>query len=122
MHRETPQRKAIRKVFRTSGRPLSPDEVLERGQEHVPGLGIATVYRNVKLLTEEGFLTEVDLPGSGARYELASRPHHHHFVCTRCDRAHDMQGCPPEIEALAPPGFVVESHEVILFGRCPECA
>jgi Fur family ferric uptake transcriptional regulator len=121
MQRETRQRKAIRKVFLDSSRPLSPDEVLDKGQRQVPGLGIATVYRNVKLLAEEGWLTEVELPGSGARYELAERPHHHHFVCRACDQAFDVHGCPPQVEELAPQGFVVEDHEVILYGRCPSC-
>jgi Fur family ferric uptake transcriptional regulator len=121
MQRETRQRKAIRKVFIDSSRPLSPEEVLDKGQIHVPGLGIATVYRNVKLLAEEGWLVEVELPGAGARYELAERPHHHHFVCRTCDQAFDVHGCPPAVEELAPQGFVVEDHEVILFGRCPSC-
>lgn len=121
MQRETRQRKAIRKVFLDSSRPLSPDEVLDKGQIEVPGLGIATVYRNVKLLAEEGWLTEVELPGSGARYELSERPHHHHFVCRECDQAFDVHGCPPKVEELAPQGFVVEDHEVILYGRCPSC-
>ena len=121
MQRETRQRRAIRKVFRDSPHPLSPEEVLDRGQREVPGLGIATVYRNVKILTEDGWLVTVELPGSPPRYEVAGRPHHHHFVCQSCDQAFDIPGCPAEVEELAPDGFLVESHEVILFGRCPKC-
>ena len=103
-------------------RVYGPDEVLERGQARVPSLGMATVYRNVKLLADEGWLAEVELPGGGMRYELAARPHHHHFVCRSCDQAFDVHRCPEAVEEMAPPGFEVEDHEVILYGRCPACA
>ena len=121
MQRDTRQRRAIRRVFRNAGRPLTRDEVLRHGQRIVPSLGVATVYRNVKILADEGWLTEVQLPGGALRYELADRPHHHHFLCRACDQAFDVDRCPPEIETLAPDGFEVDSHEVILFGRCAEC-
>ena len=120
--RDTRQRRAIRSIFLDVARPLTPEEVLERGQELVPSLGLATVYRNVKILTEEGWLAEVELPGGGMRYELASRPHHHHFVCRSCDQAYDIHKCPEAVEEMAPEGFQVDDHEVILYGRCPACA
>ena len=71
MQRDTRQRRAIRRVFMGAGRALTPDEVLEHGQQLVPSLGLATVYRNVKILKGEGWLSEVELPGGGVRYELA---------------------------------------------------
>jgi len=119
--RETRQRRAIRRVLLDSSRPLTPEEVQALGQRDVPGLGLATVYRNVKLLAEEGWLSMVELPGSPVRYELAERPHHHHFLCTSCDQAFDVHSCPPEVETMAPSGFAVESHEIILYGLCPTC-
>ncbi|MDE0358403.1 MAG: transcriptional repressor [Gammaproteobacteria bacterium] len=121
MQRDTRQRRAIRRVFMSVGRPLAPDEVLEHGQRIVPSLGLATVYRNVKALADDGWLSQVELPGGGLRYELAERPHHHHFLCRSCDLAFDIHRCPDEVEELAPEGFEVDGHELILFGRCAEC-
>ena len=121
MQRDTRQRGAIRRVFMRVERPLTPDEVLEYGQRIVPSLGLATVYRNVKALAAEGWLSEVDLPGGGLRYELAERPHHHHFLCRSCHQAFDVHRCPNEVEGLAPEGFEVDGHELILFGRCAAC-
>ncbi len=122
MQRDTRQRRAIRRVFTNAGRPLSLDEILEYGKRIVPSLGVATVYRNVKTLVGEGWLSRVKLPGGGLRYELADRPHHHHFLCNSCDQAFDVPRCPDEVETLAPDGFQVDSHELILFGRCVACA
>ena len=121
MERDTRQRRAIRRVFVDTGRPLGPEDVVREGQRHVPTLGIATVYRNLKSLVDEGWLLPVELPGEATRYELADRPHHHHFVCNHCEQAFDVHGCPPDVEDLAPDGFQVESHEVVLYGACPAC-
>ncbi|GAB5602086.1 transcriptional repressor [Thermus sp. FJN-A] len=121
MERSTRQRRAIREAFLEAGRPLSPQEVLELAKRKVPTLGLATVYRTLKGLVEEGFLTPVALPGEPSRYEPAGREHHHHFLCRRCGRVYELLGCDLALSHL-PPGFQAEGHEVTVFGRCPECA
>ena len=122
MQRDTRQRRAIRRVLLDSGRPLTPEQILDAGQALVPSLGLATVYRTVNSLAAEGWLVEVELPGGGLRYELAERPHHHHFLCRSCDQAFDVHQCPEKVEDIAPDGFQVDGHEIILFGRCVACA
>jgi Fur family transcriptional regulator, ferric uptake regulator len=87
----------------------------------VPRLGMATVYRNIKSLREEGVLAAVELPGVPDRYEIAGKGHHHHFHCQECDRVFDVDGCPRAIAELTPQGFQLRSHEVILYGRCEKC-
>lgn len=119
--RNTSQRKAIQRAFERAGRPLSVQECLEEAQTEMVGLGIATVYRNVKRLLEEGFLETVDIPGDSARYELAGLDHHHHFHCRSCDKVFDVSSCTGGVDKLAPQGFSVESHEIILYGLCVDC-
>ncbi len=122
MERDTPQRRAIREVLTRAGRPMSPAEVLDAGKALATGLGIATVYRNLKLLTETGWLCSVDLPGETARYEVSGKPHHHHFLCRECDRAFEVaEHCPGNHRFSAPSGFRVEAHEVVLYGVCATC-
>ena len=119
--RKTRQRDAIREVFEKSGRPLSPDEVRELASESIPGIGIATVYRNLKSLVELGVLKTIDIPGTSSLYELADLEHHHHFQCESCDKVFDIHGCPGDLQELTPPGFQVKSHSITLYGNCPEC-
>ena len=121
MQRDTVQRRAIRKVFKESGRPLSPAEILQTARTQVPNLGIATVYRSVKGLTEEGWLVPIDVPGEPQRYELSGKEHHHHFSCRQCGRIFDFDGCPKDLSKLVPRGFHMEDHEVFLYGRCADC-
>jgi Fur family ferric uptake transcriptional regulator len=121
MERKTRQRDAIRQVFEDTARPLGPAEVLEAGREHVRGLGIATVYRTINALVDTGWLVPVELPGEPPRYERAGTAHHHHFRCTQCGRVFEIHGCPGDFAPLTPPGFALEGHDVVLYGRCDRC-
>jgi Fur family ferric uptake transcriptional regulator len=121
MERKTRQREAIVGALRHADRPLSPQELLGDARRTLRDLGLATVYRHIKALLADGSLLAVDIPGEPARYELAGKGHHHHFHCTTCDRVFDMEGCVAKIADLAPPGFAVARHEVILYGTCAAC-
>jgi Fur family transcriptional regulator, ferric uptake regulator len=122
--RRTRQRAAILGVIEGANGPLSVAEIHEAAGKEIPGLGIATVYRNVKFLKEEGHIVSVELPGEEPRYEPEGRGHHHHFRCTNCERTFDLEGCPvgiPEGTTL-PGGYKVEGHSLTLYGRCSACA
>ncbi|MCA1937046.1 MAG: transcriptional repressor, partial [Dechloromonas sp.] len=69
----------------------------------------------------EGIIEMVNLPGENSRYELRGLPHHHHFLCRACGRVFDVPGCPGKVEQLAPSGFVVDGHDLTLYGRCAGC-
>ena len=122
MERNTVQRRAIHKVLEQSGRPMGPPEIFDAARTHAPGLGIATVYRTIKRLLDDGFLQQVALPGEAPRYEVAGKGHHHHFRCSNCRKVFDLVGCPNAFKQFLPKGFSLESHEIYLFGRCEECA
>ncbi|RQO79925.1 Fur family transcriptional regulator [Acidovorax sp. FJL06] len=122
MERLTRQRSAILAAIASAQRPLSPQEVLDTARAAVEGLGMATVYRNIKALLEAGSVQAVQLPGESPRYEAAGQSHHHHFQCTRCQRVFDVHACPGDLQGLAPQGFAVEGHELTLYGRCADCA
>jgi Fur family ferric uptake transcriptional regulator len=122
MQRETRQRRAIRRTLKETGHPLSPKELLDAAREHVAELGIATVYRNLRTLQDEGSVSAVEIPGQPPRYELAGKEHHHHFHCRSCDRLLELEGCTGNLGSVAPDGFRVEAHEVVLYGLCDACA
>lgn len=100
---------------------MSPEEILAAAHQRADGIGIATVYRNIKSLTEEGWLVAVELPGQPPRYELAGKDHHHHFHCQACGQVFELEGCVDGLRDLAPRGFRVTGHEVVLYGECRSC-
>jgi Fur family ferric uptake transcriptional regulator len=119
--RATRQRDAIISTIRAAKRPLSPREVFEGARAAAPAIGIATIYRNLKLLVTEGAVQVITLPGESPRYEMKEAGHHDHFQCTTCSRVFDVPGCPGDMRRLAPRGFTVERHHVTLYGRCASC-
>lgn len=122
MKRRTIQKETIRQVFQRLDRPLGIDEILEAGRESIPALNPATVYRNVKLFLEEGWLLRLSHPTLGTLYERTGKEHHHHFHCRICDRVFELPGCPLSKGQITPSGFLTESHEVFLSGVCMSCS
>lgn len=120
--RKTKQRDALRAVLESAERPLSIDELLKGASRRVGGLGVATVYRAVSALLDEGWIAAVEIPGEPVRYERSDKAHHHHFQCEKCDRVFDVAGCLENLRRLAPPKFRVREHAVTLYGLCAACA
>lgn len=121
MLRDTRQKNAIRKALFDAGRPLSVKEILETAQNDVTGLGVATVYRNLKSLQVEGLIVQVDLPGQPSRWEVPE-DHHHHFLCRVCDKLFEIHNCPEDLIRLLPEGYTLEEHDILLRGQCNKCA
>lgn len=119
MKRHTRQRQAIQKVLEESGRPLLPGEVQAGAQNEVPGLGLATVYRTLKSLVDEGRLQAIELPGEAPRFEIRTA-HHDHFRCLGCGEIFELS-C-PGIAAALPAGFEIADHQLVLYGKCPKCS
>ena len=120
--RNTKQKQVIETMLKQAGRPLLPKELLGKAQESLPQLGVATVFRTLKKMVDEGTAKVVCLPGDSPRYEPSDLTHHHHFKCSECEGVFDLNGCPGHFEKLLPEGFQLTDHEITLFGRCTDCA
>ena len=122
--RNTRQRDAIERVIREAAGPLTVPEIHQRAQQEMPELGIATVYRALKQLREDHEIHPVVLPTGETRFEPAGRGHHHHFHCRVCDAVYDLETCPVQVPRgqEIEDGFIVERHELTLYGVCRKCA
>src|SRR5439155_9539273 len=99
------------------------DQLSERGDR----VGLASIYRALDLLEEQGLVQRFDVGESAARYEpaLPNGEHHHHLVCERCGEvvAFEDDGLERAIGRLARRvDFAVDGHDVTLRGECPACA
>lgn len=124
MARRTHQRRAILRVLNDAAGPLTPQEIHREASAVQEGLGLATVYRNLGRLEDEGRIVAVHLPEDGTRYEPSGRGHHHHFRCRECEGVFELDAdCPVALppELTLPGGFLVQDHALTLYGRCPEC-
>jgi Fur family ferric uptake transcriptional regulator len=119
--RNTRQKEAIRNAFVHTDRPLSPEEALVTAQAEIEAISIATVYRNINALVEDGWLVRVELPGESTRYEVAGKEHHHHFHCNSCGKLYEVEGCGVPVKPKLPRGFRTTGHELFLYGTCAVC-
>ncbi len=129
-YKMTPQRKEILQVFIDSeqGNHLSAEEVHELLRKKDFDFGLATVYRNVELLTELGILMKVNFDDGCVRYELSSgdgKTHrHHHLICLNCKKVIEFkEDMLDEVEdrIAAKADFEIVNHEVKFFGYCSDC-
>lgn len=120
--RITQQRRAIVSTLINGGRPLSVSEILAQAQSKVAKLGVATVYRNLKVLQNEGQIVQVCLPDQPPRWEITPVGHHHHFLCETCDKLFEIQGCPDGLNEILPRGYTLAEHDILLRGQCDVCS
>ncbi len=89
-------------------------------------VGLATVYRHLQALSEEGSVDAIrDASGETLYRQGGTTVHHHHLICRQCGRSVEMEGRAVEQWAervAADAGFTAVDHAVELFGLCPECA
>lgn len=107
---------------------LSAQEIEDQLKSGERKVGRATVYRVIDELVELGLLGRVELGDGIARFERVfpeGAHHHHHFVCSNCEKLVPFED--EELERVLRrvarrEGLVMESHEVTLRGRCPDCS
>lgn len=93
-------------------------------KEQYPQLSLATVYRNLQVLTQEGLAIKVAHVDGQERYDGRVEPHAH-LVCRGCTRVvdleidEDMEGI---MEIAADSGsFTPESFQLSITGLCQQC-
>lgn len=123
--KSTAQRDDIARVFFASQRHISVEELYHAVKHVNPGIGYATVYRTVKLLTECGLAVERHFRDGEARYETAGEGgQHDHLLCERCGTIVEFDE--PDIDALQAEvarrfGFHFTGRKMELYGVCRAC-
>ena len=120
----TKQRLVILKALHEGRSHVTAQEVFENINTVHPEIGFATVYRFLRTLSENGYITEVRMGGLPARYEWADKDHHDHLTCIKCGLICEFEN--ETIEALQKKisqdfGFQLTDHVLELYGICPAC-
>lgn len=119
----TRQRRAIWEYFATAGRASTVAEAANALRS--AGIGQATVYRTVGLLSDLGLLLRVHVAGDAPCYAAPPVGHTHPLICGFCHRIVDFDGegdlryLEKQLEATT--GFAVYGHILEVYGICPQC-
>lgn len=121
--RMTRQRMALLERLRESHDHPTADELFRRLQPDLPKLSLATVYRNLDRLADEGHIRVINVPGEPRRFDgdLSS---HYHVRCVECGKISDVElDRIPDLGAAAyrTGSFKILSMKLEFEGVCDDC-
>ena len=131
--RMTKPRRVIIKILCESSDYLSAEDIFDKLKNDFPGIGLATVYRTIILLSNLGIVTRFEFGEGKARYELSENKegsHHHQIVCEKCYKVinySDFTDEECEFHSLMENilgekfGFNIKRHVVQYYGICNKC-
>jgi Fe2+ or Zn2+ uptake regulation protein len=123
MSRRSKQKDCILRVIKGTRSHPSAEWVYRQVKAEIPNISLGTVYRNLRLLKEEGEIGAVGFSGTLGRYDANTR-HHYHFWCERCGAILDInQPLDVEMDArvTAETGCEVTDHLLEFRGLCSDC-
>lgn len=128
-HKITTQRKVVLAVMvEHKDEHLTVEQIYHYVKQTNPEIGLATVYRNVQLLSDMKILDKLNLDDGYIRYELEKEDevhHHHHLICNDCDKVIEVtEDLLDSIEDSFKKkyGFTVTDHHAKFYGLCKDCA
>lgn len=81
--RMTKQRTIILQELQKSCQHLSADVLYDRVRKILPRISLATVYRNLDTLAQDGMIKQLEAEGNRKIFDADIRPHNHIF-CVQC--------------------------------------
>jgi Fur family ferric uptake transcriptional regulator len=120
----TRQRKVILEEIRRVRNHPSADQVYLMVRKRLPHISLATVYRNLDILSAEGAILKLEMGGGQRRYDGETCAHHH-VRCVRCGRIGDIpeDACPlPDMAGVEVEGFLLLTRQIEFTGLCRHCA
>jgi Fur family ferric uptake transcriptional regulator len=126
-HRSGGARTAVVERLAQESCCVTAQEIADSLRAEGARIGIASVYRALDALQGLDLVQRVEVGEGGARYEAVAPEgeHHHHVVCDGCGQISEFtdDGLERAIDRLGRKlGHRVSGHEVLIRGRCAQCA
>ncbi len=123
--RLTSQRRIIFYELMTRKTHIDIDELYLKMKSIDKNIGLATIYRTLKLLTEAGIIREVKFGNEKPIYEaIIGRTHHDHLICSKCGENIEFTDNSLEemqIEIAKRYNYQLTDHSMYLIGICQKC-
>jgi Fur family ferric uptake transcriptional regulator len=123
MKRNTKQRDEVRRALEGTSGFVSAQELHQFLRTEGSTIGLATVYRTLNSLAEDGSADALRLEGENL-FRACSPGHHHHLICRECGSTNEIEATAVEAwarQTALDHGFTEPQHIVDIFGICPQC-
>ncbi len=114
------QRELITDIIKGRCDHPTADMIYNSCREIEPNISLGTVYRNLKLLSDEGVIITLETEDKRIHYD-GDLSRHSHFICQRCGKIVDLfkpSRLPEEVDEL---GLKVTGEKCIYYGKCNDC-
>ncbi|MBN2112349.1 transcriptional repressor, partial [Candidatus Woesearchaeota archaeon] len=120
--RMTSQRMKILEYLKGVKTHPAAEEVYRNVKKELPAITLATVYRNLNLLAEEGKILKIEI-NNESRFD-ADISCHQHLVCRKCGRITDIfkkDISEYAMKKIKSNDFSPECVKIIFWGLCTKC-
>lgn len=120
--KQSKQRNLIYEVVHSSHDHPDAKTVLARVNQVMDSVNLATVYRNLTQLCEQGMIKRIPLD-SGDRFDF-NTTNHSHFYCKKCKCVFDVvvEGMDTFQDQIAEKySCIIESIDNVIQGYCADC-
>lgn len=123
-YRLTEPRRAVAQLVADQTGHFSAADLVAQVRARRLGIGRATIFRTLDVMSELGVVERIDLPNGEHAYVGCEPAHHHHVICSRCARTTKVEDCGMSAvarEVSRRTGYRIDEHRLELFGLCPAC-
>ncbi len=122
-NRNTLQRRLVLETVQRMHNHPTADEIFREIAAENALISKATVYRNLKILSEQGEIQHIPIPDGADCFDFNTTPHYH-MECRSCFRVFDINMPYQEdlYDKIVNCGdFLIDSHYIVFSGLCPAC-
>jgi len=123
-YRLTAARKAILEALVACEGHVSADDLAAVVHEKAPNVGRMTVYRTLDIMCQLNLIRPVYQGTGAAHFVLLHDGHHHHLICSGCDKVIEFDECMVagmETAVSQQFNFQVQGHLLEFYGLCADC-
>lgn len=117
------QREVILQTLQENVVHPNADYIYQKVRQKLPNISLATVYRNLKQLSEQGVIRSIEGLDGSVHFDHNTGKHHH-FICTRCKKIFDIDDSVTaglDAKIFEAYGASVETSDFTFKGLCKDC-
>ncbi len=121
----TTQRKTIIEELKKLKTHPTADQFYEVIRKTTPKISIASVYRNLEVLSSLGMIAKLEISGTHNRFD-GNTSLHYHLKCSKCGGFFDFnpegsESLGQSLDKIKELNMNIDNFNIVFNGRCDKC-